>query len=67
MGKYIRYERIRKIVTPEEVEKQLKEVVEKGADIIYYDEVVLEKTNEFERIIITMLLGFPNMGKKQVL
>lgn len=64
MTNYVRYERIRKIVTPEELEKQLKEVIEKGTDIIYYDEIVLEKTEKIERIIMTMILGFPNKGKK---
>lgn len=67
MSKYVRYERIRKIVTPKEIEKELKKVVEMGADIIYYDEIVLEKNENLERIIITLLLGFPNEGKKQIL
>jgi hypothetical protein len=42
-------------------------VVEKGFEIIHYNEKVLEKTEEIERIIITLLLGMPNEGTKQVI
>lgn len=67
MAKYVRYERINKIVTPKELENELKKVVERGFDIISYDEKLLEKSESIERIIITMLLGLPNEGTKQVL
>lgn len=67
MAKYVRYKRIRKIVTPLELDNELKRVVEDGSDIIFYDEVVLEKNETVERIILTMLLGFPNKGIKKVL
>lgn len=67
MGKYIQYKRINQIYTPKELEDKLKEIIKDGFEIIHYDEKILEKTETFERIIVTMLLGKLNEGVKQIL
>lgn len=66
MAKYIQYKRIFKIVTPKELESELKKIVSNDLEIISYSENILEKdpNSDFERIAVTILCGKINAGKK---
>jgi hypothetical protein len=64
MAKFIQYKRIFKIVTPKELEEELKKIVSDDLEIISYSEKILEKdpNSDFERIAVTILCGKINTG-----
>lgn len=67
MGKYIKYTRTSVITTPVELEGILNKIVADGLDIISYDERILEKNENIERLVVTMLCGKVNEGTKELL
>ena len=62
-GKYIQYERIQQFATKKQVEEIFIKIVERGQEIIYYDEDIMD--NDSIRIVI--IVGLPNEGNKLLL
>ena len=62
-GKYIKYNRISKVITSAELVDIFDDIVKKGMDIIFYSEKILEKA-EIERLAVTIIVGKINVGKE---
>ncbi|MEA3295819.1 MAG: hypothetical protein U9Q27_01585 [Patescibacteria group bacterium] len=63
MSKYINYERIEGSYDQESIKDLFKYIVEKGWDIIYYNEL----NNNSEALHVIVVCGIPNSGKKSML
>jgi len=67
MGKYIQYKRISKVATAKELDNILKGIITDGMEIISYNETILEKNDQVERIAISIICGKLNEGTAQLL
>ena len=60
MGKYINYERIQRAVSKEQLDEQLKQIIENGQEIIHYSERIMD----IDSIQIIIICGKLNEGKQ---
>jgi hypothetical protein len=68
MGRYIQYKRINKIVDADLLEKEFKDLIKNGWEIIHYNEESLSKKGGLNlKFIVTMICGKLNEGNKKIL
>lgn len=67
MGKYVKYKRITEIFNSKMLQEKLDSFVIDGWDIIHYTEKILDSNPDAERILVTIVIGKPNLGKQLLL